>query len=132
MSVRRVGAAALALGLFWACSGSGTPEVTMGEYTVEAPEEVEAGAVTFNVRNLGAIDHELVILRSTRPADKLPLEENEVQTEARGVEEVGSTDGIDPGEEAGLTVRLGRGRYALICNVPGHYQSGMYTSLRVV
>jgi uncharacterized cupredoxin-like copper-binding protein len=104
----------------------------MAEYTVEAPGEAAAGSVTFLVRNLGAIEHSLAVLQTSHDPDDLPVEDSEVPTDARGVREIGSTDGIDAGEEAMLEVRLRPGSYALICNVPGHYQSGMYTGLRVV
>ena len=132
MGRKRAAAWALVMLTAWSCAGAGEPEVTMSEYTVEAPAEVVAGSVTLTVRNLGAIDHELVVLRSTRAADDLPVDDSEVQVDARGIREIGATKTIQAGGETTLTLRLQGGRYALICNVPGHYQSGMYTALRVV
>jgi uncharacterized cupredoxin-like copper-binding protein len=83
------------------------------------------------VRNLGAIPHSLAVLQTSRDPGELPVEDSEVQTDARGIREIGTTDEIDAGGEETLTVRLRPGSYALICNVPGHYQSGMYAGLRV-
>lgn len=132
MGANRAAGLVLVMGLVWGCSASDGLEVTMAEYTVEVAAEVEGGAATLRVRNVGAIDHELAVLETDRDPADLPLQDAEVQTDARGIREVGSTDRIGAGEEAMLTLRLRPGRYALICNVPGHYQSGMYTGMRVV
>lgn len=79
-----------------------------------------AGTVTFTVRNVAGAEHELVVLRTSRRAARLPVR-NGRASEAGKVGEV---------EVAGhrtrtLRLRLGKGHYALICNIPGHYQAGM-------
>ena len=38
---------------------------------------------------------------------------------------------LDPGASGSLTVALQPGKYLLICNVPGHYASGMWTEFTV-
>ena len=43
----------------------------------------------------------------------------------------GAGDGIDPGGLGWVTLNLPRGDYELVCNLPGHYGSGMYTELVV-
>ncbi len=121
------------MGLLWACSGQDGVSVTMQEFTVEVgSNEVPGGPVTFHVRNLGAIEHELVLLETDRDPDDLPVEDAEVRTRARGIRRIAGTDRIQAGEEADLSARLRPGKYSLICNVPGHYQSGMFAALRVV
>ena len=44
---------------------------------------------------------------------------------------VANTDNIHPGSIQDLTVDLTPGTYVLLCNLPGHYQQGMYASLTV-
>ena len=39
--------------------------------------------------------------------------------------------GIAPGASGWTTVTLTPGRYELICNITGHYWTGMYTELDV-
>ncbi len=43
----------------------------------------------------------------------------------------GAGDGIDPGAIGWVSLNLPRGNYEMICNLPGHYASGMYAELRV-
>ena len=39
---------------------------------------------------------------------------------------------LGPGKSASATFDLAPGKYALICNRPGHYQEGMYTAFELV
>lgn len=43
----------------------------------------------------------------------------------------GAGDGIVPGASGRLTVTLPPGQYELVCNLMGHYVSGMYRGLTV-
>jgi len=43
----------------------------------------------------------------------------------------GIGDGISPGSRGWTTVTLEPGTYELLCDVPWHYASGMFTTLRV-
>jgi len=43
----------------------------------------------------------------------------------------GEGEGIAPGALGWVTVTLAPGRYELVCNLPGHYVSGMYGELTV-
>jgi uncharacterized cupredoxin-like copper-binding protein len=89
-----------------------------------------AGTVTFVARNKGRLEHELVVIRSNRPASGLPLE-------GGGANEAGSRgeiDGVPPGKTAHLTLDLRPGRYVLICNRSdhrGHYVHGMFAAFTV-
>jgi uncharacterized cupredoxin-like copper-binding protein len=133
MSWKRLAAGLLVLTLFVSCSSSDGAPVRLEEYTISvADSEVPSGPVSFRAENLGAIEHELVVLRTNLDPDDLPVKDSEARTNARGIREVGATKRIHAGEEEILALRLRPGRYALICNVPGHYQSGMRTGLRVL
>lgn len=122
---------ALAAAVVAGCSSNGGVGVELLEYSLDAPESTEAGSVTFSARNVGRIDHELVVLRTRRSVDELPVEDAEVQENGGDVDVLAKTPRIEPGRSRELTVRLDRGRYVLICNVPGHYLSGMRRELRV-
>jgi uncharacterized cupredoxin-like copper-binding protein len=121
---------ALALvAIVWSCAGTGT-RITLDEYSIEAPAEAAAGRIALTVRNAGSIAHELVILRTRLAPGELPVEDAEVRVHRRGVELVKQTPRIKAGKSRMLEVRLRPGSYVLICNVPGHYQSGMRAPFR--
>lgn len=94
-----------------------------------------AGDVTFVVKDAGTIDHEMVVLKTTAPFDKLPIttfdgEANRVD-EASSVGETG-----DPAPKAGetrtFTVKdMKAGSYALVCNLAKHYGLGMRAAFTV-
>ena len=51
----------------------GTSKVTMDEFSLKAsPKSVTAGKVTFDVRNNGSDRHELIVIKTTKAASKLP------------------------------------------------------------
>ena len=105
-----------------------TLRVELKEMSVAvSAKSVAAGKVTFEVKNLGAVDHELVIMRS--PASgKLKLSHFKVD-EATLVAEVHD---VAPGKTGRGTFALKPGKYFLICNIVGHYQLGMAAALNVV
>jgi uncharacterized cupredoxin-like copper-binding protein len=92
------------------------------------PATVPAGEVTFNVTNLAGVDHEFEVLDTDTPVDQLPVNED-------GEVEVDEFKGIDafhgPNVTRQMTADLKPGAYAIICNIPGHYQQGMRTVLVV-
>jgi uncharacterized cupredoxin-like copper-binding protein len=45
---------------------------------------------------------------------------------------IGEVSGLKAGQSKTLTLHLKPGHYALICNEPGHYMSGMHTDFRVL
>jgi uncharacterized cupredoxin-like copper-binding protein len=105
--------------------------VDLDEYSVGAPADLPAGRTEFRVRNTGSIQHQLVILRTGLDPGELPVRDAEVRTHAPGVTLVKQTKRIKAGRSLEVTARLRPGSYVLICNVPGHYQSGMRTALKV-
>ncbi len=94
-----------------------------------------AGNITFRVKNLGTVEHEMIILKTDTPFDKLPVNDagdppapvttgaNKVD-EANNVGETGDPN-LQPGETRTFTVKLDPGKYVLLCNLAGHYQMGM-------
>ena len=100
---------------------------------------VPHGRVTFRVTNVGVVSHEMVILPlpasqavGTRPFDgSAKIDETGSLGEASKSGGEGAGDGIEPGAQGRLTVTLAPGRYELVCNLVGHYVSGMYSILTV-
>ncbi len=105
--------------------------VDLGDFFVTPDvDEIEAGEVTFSASNVGAIPHELVIVRTDTAVDELPVQEGRVDEDAAG-EEIGEIEEFDAGLTLAGTFELDAGSYALICNLPGHYEGGMFVEFTV-
>lgn len=86
-----------------------TVKVKMSEFKFEVqPTEVQAGTVTFQIENVGTVEHDFLI-------EKLDKR----------------TEQLRPGQSATLTVQLTPGTYTVICEVAGHKEAGMQTQLVV-
>jgi uncharacterized cupredoxin-like copper-binding protein len=80
-----------------------TVKVTESEFKIVlASTELKAGKITFDVKNAGAIPHDLAIVGMSEKTAEIP---------AKG--------------SAKLTVTLKPGTYELYCAVPGHKEAGM-------
>jgi uncharacterized cupredoxin-like copper-binding protein len=99
-------------------------------------DSAPAGDVTFRVKNLGTIEHEMIVLKTDTPFDQLPVADAgdppaPVSTGADKVDEgtsVGETGdpNLQPGETRTFTIKdMAPGKYVLVCNLAGHYQMGM-------
>ena len=100
---------------------------------------VPHGTVSFFVTNDGSINHEMVVLpladsqaAGTRPiAGDAKVDETESLGEASKTNGEGAGEGIVPGASGWMTITLAPGRYELVCNLAGHYRSGMFADLTV-
>ena len=102
--------------------------VKLGEFGITSqPRAVSAGKVTFSALNIGEVEHELVIIRSSKSA--LPVKKFKAVEPEAGV--IGEIEDVEPGKRGKLTATLSAGKYLLICNIVGHYQLGMRTMLTV-
>jgi len=109
-------------------SGDGIA-ATLTDFAIElGATSAPAGPVTFDITNGGATVHEFEVLRTDTGADALPVESGVVLTSADGIEIVDEVEEIAPGTGAALSVELQAGTYAVVCNVAGHYEQGMFTS----
>ena len=90
----------------------------------------KAGSVTFAITNKGTIPHEFVVFKSDLAVDKLPMlaDGTAVDEEGAGLTSVDEVEDIAVGATPTLTVTLPAGHYIVICNLPGHYQSGMHAA----
>lgn len=115
-----------------ACAGGGTGaiDVELDEFSIAAsPEAAEAGEVAFEASNTGEIVHDFVVLRTGLATDGLPVVDGEV--DLSGIDVVDGVEAIAPGQSEELAVELTAGSYVLICDVPGHYGSGMHAAFSV-
>jgi plastocyanin len=89
--------------------GATTVQVSEKEFKITlASTTLEAGQITFDVKNAGTVPHDLVIAGTS---DRTKL--------------------IAPGQTATLTAQLKPGRYELYCSVAGHKQAGMDEKIQV-
>jgi uncharacterized cupredoxin-like copper-binding protein len=109
---------------------------------VAAPASVQAGDVTFVVKNTGTIDHEMIVLQTSTPYNKLPVVDggDPPAPVTSGATKVSETHNIgetgDPnlksGETRTFTIKnMVAGSYALVCNIAQHYQKGMRAAFTV-
>ena len=102
--------------------------VVLSEWkVVPSVAKVRAGKVTFSVRNAGAIEHELVVLRTDSHHHALTVKKAVAVETGRQ----GEIPKIVPGQVRSLTLSLKPGKYVLICNLLGHYRAGQFAALRV-
>ena len=100
---------------------------------------VPHGTVSFFVTNDGSINHDMVVLpladsqaAGTRPiAGDAKIDETDSLGEASKNNGEGAGEGIVPGASGWMTITLAPGHYELVCNLAGHYRSGMFAELTV-
>jgi uncharacterized cupredoxin-like copper-binding protein len=111
---------------------------------IPAKAKVKAGEVTFKLKNTGSIEHELIVIRTDLDSGELPTDGNGAAAEhgavaphgkghGDGAEHAGAHVGthVAAGEAGSVTLKLEPGSYALVCNLPGHYASGMHSNFTV-
>ena len=107
---------------------SGAISVELTEWRVVVPSTTpQTGSLTVVVKNTGSIAHDLTILKTDLPADKIPQANGKAQEDGK----VAATAELNPGQSMSLTVVLQPGNYVFICNELGHYALGMHTAVKV-
>jgi len=90
-----------------------TVQVSETEFKITVPaEQLPPGSVTFAVKNVGKIQHDLVV-------------------SGPGVKGTAKTPLLNAGQSGKLTVTLAAGTYTLYCSVAGHRAAGMVAKLTV-
>ena len=101
-----------------------TVEVELGEMYVKPNlTTVPAGEVKFVARNVGKVEHELMVERMPIMMDGpgKPTEDAAM----------GMIEDMAPMHHGQMALRLKPGKYELFCNVPGHYAAGQKTTITV-
>jgi uncharacterized cupredoxin-like copper-binding protein len=93
---------------------------------------VPAGMVTFNVTNISKDTvHEMLVIPLASKDTPLPYISAENRVDEEGSHDLGEVSELDPGKSGSLTLDLKPGLYALVCNIPGHYMAGMWSTITV-
>jgi uncharacterized cupredoxin-like copper-binding protein len=93
---------------------------------------VKAGTVSFDVTNWSrSIVHDLLVVAVSNPTAPLPFDYGQSRVPEEQVKVAGKSEDLEPNGSKTFDVALTPGSYLVICNVPGHYASGMVTPLTV-
>jgi uncharacterized cupredoxin-like copper-binding protein len=125
----------IGLVLLAACGGAADADVTVtlrDDGLALSDDVLEAGEITLGAVNEGTVTHEfeVFVVPEGVDANALPQEGNTVPADEM-MEAVDEVEDIAPGTSANLTLALGPGTYAVLCNLPGHYANGMHATFTV-
>jgi uncharacterized cupredoxin-like copper-binding protein len=102
-------------------------QVSENEWSVQSSAaDAASGKVSISVTNDGKSPHELIVIRTDKPAADLGGGKQAPESGS-----IGEVEGVRPGATSRKSFRLKPGHYALICNIPGHYKAGMHADLEV-
>ena len=93
--------------------------------------EAPAGDVSFTIDSDGTIGHEFLIVKTDIAPGEIPLDGDHFPEDADGIEVIDEIGEFAQGTTGSLAVTLEPGSYQLVCNLPGHYSSGMYLGFDV-
>jgi len=111
-------------------------QATLSDYKVVLPTtNISKGIKSLEVKNAGAVQHELLVFHPAASIDpaNLPLgPDGNVNEDAPGINKISDGENIDPTKDQARQVDLSEpGTYAFLCNLPGHYKAGMWTVVTV-
>jgi hypothetical protein len=101
------------------------------DFAIRAPHLLNAGLVRFVVTNKGPVSHELLLVRTPRAGLPMRHDGLTIDEVALGPSIVGVLEPGGPGSSRSFDTRLKAGRYILLCNMAGHYMTGMSSQLLV-
>jgi len=108
------------------------PTISLYEYKVIAPVSLKAGKSTFTITNFGTMPHELLVFKSALAPAKYPTDASgDIIEDGPGVTLLSDGDNIDPTKAQVRTIDLTPGTYVFVCNIPGHFKQGMFTTVTV-
>ena len=123
------------------CGGSATPagapratvvRVREQDFRIAVrPTRLPAGDVRLVLENAGPDDHELIIVRAQRRALPLRADGLTVDEEALRSVTVATLEPAGPGSTRQVRLHLTPGKYAVFCNMAGHFMGGMHASFVV-
>jgi len=111
-----------------------TTQAVERDFQIELSQaSAPAGRIRLSVHNSGKTEHELVAFRTDLPEGSLPLDSTgRVNETGPGITHIDpEAESVQPGTTKSVTLDLPAGRYVVICNLPGHYASGMHQVLTV-
>ncbi len=114
-----------------ASGGSRIVNVTERDFRISvSATHLTPGTVVFRVTNHGPDAHELIVIRD---AARLALRSDGITVNEEGLQKqtMGVLEPAGAGAVRELRVKLGPGRYVLLCNMYGHYMGGMHAVVTV-
>ncbi len=115
-------------------ASAGAVQVGLEEWAVEAPVDLTAGIVTFNVSNGGSFPHHFGIARGNS-YEELPLaDDGAIDEAALGDDYLGRTANLQSGATETIDYDLEPGNYVLFCNIAStvsHAAQGQVLSVTV-
>jgi uncharacterized cupredoxin-like copper-binding protein len=92
-----------------------------------------AGQVNFSITNIGTIQHELLVFKSDLSPSAYAVDsKGNIIEDGPGITLVSRGASIDPGTTQARIVDLTQpGTYLFVCNLPGHFKSGMFRVVTV-
>jgi uncharacterized cupredoxin-like copper-binding protein len=117
-----------------AAGGDGDVLITLRDFQIDLSQtSVPAGELGFTATNEGPSVHEFEVFSVADgvDAEHLPVSDSVADTEGEGLEVIDEVEDIAPATTASLSLRLEPGVYAIICNLPGHYEKGMHAVFTV-
>ncbi len=110
--------------------GGEVVNVSLADFAVAMDRStVQAGTVTFVVQNQGPSLHEIEVFSGA--GSGLILDAQRSVADTSGLTLIDEVEDVLAGSTARLTVTLEPGTYLILCNLPDHYEHGMWTSLTV-
>ncbi len=105
---------------------------TLNEWSIVLPSyELAAGASNFNVTNEGVILHNVIFVRTDLAPDALPVDDTILVVDETAVDVIARSADLVTGETDKVAVELSAGSYVLVCNIPTHYDLGMFVGITV-
>lgn len=93
---------------------------------------VTAGEVIFKVHNDAVTEnHEMVLVKLKSANEVIPLNAAKHRVDESKLKSLGEVADLKPGKDGQLKVKLAAGSYVLLCNIKGHYESGMKANFTV-
>ena len=107
------------------------PSITGMVVRIE-PAVVKAGRVTLEAVNQSKnLVHEVLVVPVLPAGKDMPYDKSKDTVIEKRVHPLGEISDLQPGARGTLVLNLKPGTYLLLCNEPGHYKSGMSTTLLV-
>lgn len=112
--------------------------VTLKDFSIAVPGNIQAGTVTWKVTNAGPEPHEMALLKMAQGKDVRSVEAYLQQPSGPPpFADAGGMAALAPGSSGWATLDLGKGTYVALCFVPApktgkaHYELGMIAQFTV-
>ena len=114
-----------------AMPGAGDMSKAAMGITVDS-NDIHAGVVTLIAINDSTdLIHEMLIAPVRSTFSPLPYDNVKMRVDEDAAHSLGEVSELDPGQTGALRITLKPGTYILLCNIPGHYVMGMWTTIVV-